>query len=440
MKKIFFLSFICIVAFLSGCSRSESRIATRVDLAALGPSNSDVFSQGGCIQSRCQPTQQIENTETVQEQDTQASASVRISVVTQESQNTYPTQDGSEALFYQQLQESTISMPSNLSVAHSVNLALQENHTAAQQRSQELLSMAQANYESMQIERTKNVSSENNALFYSYSYYTMDTVLRLDTSVFSMTTYYSSYTGGAHPNNTQQAINFDMGSGIQLSLADVLLPEGERGLESKILDWLQAKADDFGFNEPQEYTSIVHEKFGADILNEQTDSWYFSEGGLVAFFNPYEIAPYAAGIIKVEFPYSILKDFLEPRFFPVYRNDHTNGSISTELSREIDTSAYETVEEIGTGSSGPSLSISGAPQVYDLSVSWVSWVGGQPMTQSTVYVTNCLTDEDLILVNLESQADLENLCIRFNPGDGTLATAYLEPATGEATVSNNFGK
>lgn len=430
MKKHLLFCFICVALLLAGCSRSESRISTRIDLAALGPGNSDTFSQVGSPQAG---TTQAKSNEGQRAFDLNSGA--RISVVTQETQDTYFTEDGKETLFYQQLQESVISIPSNQSAESAVNQSLQKAQAAARQESQNVLALARDTYASLQTFPQGESTS-----FYGYSYYTTDTVLRLDATVFSMTTYYSSYTGGAHPFNRQSATNYDMVSGASLSLADVLLPEGEKTLESMILQWLRARADDFCLYDSEEYETVVHEKFGQHALRTQMDSWYFSETGLVAFFNPYDIASYAACVVRIEFPYTELQDILEPRFFPVHVDNQGKGSISTALSGQIDRTAFETVEEIGADNGELQLSISGAPQVYDLSLSWISWVGDQPMTQNTIYVTNYLTERNLILVCLGEQADLNNLCIRFNPGDGTMVTAYLDPETGEATVSGNFGK
>ena len=41
-------------------------------------------------------------------------------------------------------------------------------------------------------------------------------------------------------------------------------------------------------------------------------AFYLSDVGVVLFFQQYEIAPYSAGIIQMQFPYELLADILQP--------------------------------------------------------------------------------------------------------------------------------
>lgn len=447
VKRILLCSFIYIAVLLSGCSQPSSQIVTRIDLAGIGPDTGDVFSSGkesdvlpspACTEGETQGADAPADTYSYATEEaklaTPTCSDVRISVVVQEHQNTYKAESGDEALFYQQLQESTVSIPSNRGAELAINSTLQENQEAEALESQEFLSIAEESYELVRED-----TMEGDFSFYGYSYYTSDTVYRLDSAVFSLATYCSSYTGGAHPNSNQYAMNFNVETGQQLSLADVLLPEGESSLESMVLDWLRVRADDYGLFDSEQYESVVAEKFAAGVLREQMSAWYFSDTGLVTFFNPYDIAAYAAGVIKIEFPYGELRGLLEPRFFPTRLGAGGGGSISTGFSRSVDLSAYETVEEVGSGS-GPALSITAQSPVYDLSVSWINWVGNHPIVQSTVYIANVLSQQNLVLVNLDAKSDLENICIQYNPGNGTFVTAYLDPETGDIAIPDTHGK
>ena len=262
--------------------------------------------------------------------------------------------------------------------------------------------------------------------FYGYSYYTLDTVTRLDAAVFSMTTYYSSYTGGAHPNNTQAAFNFNVEDGTRLSLGEILLPEGQLVLKSMILDRLQTKASDFGLFD--EYESIVEERFQPSALATQVDYWYFSDTGLVIFFNPYDILPYAAGVVKIEFSYEDLSEFLKAEFIPVALNSDAQAPAPIlRFPANTDMEAYQTVEYVdaATTDSDVTFAMYGSNTVYNLSLSLVDWVEGQPFLRQSVYTANYLSDANLVIVQADVTTDRGNICLQYDPGNGTTQHIYF---------------
>ena len=46
-----------------------------------------------------------------------------------------------------------------------------------------------------------------------------------------------------------------------------------------------------------------------------------TEEGIVFYFNPYEIAPYAGGIVEYKIPYDSLKDVLNKNYAQQLLND-----------------------------------------------------------------------------------------------------------------------
>jgi hypothetical protein len=53
-------------------------------------------------------------------------------------------------------------------------------------------------------------------------------------------------------------------------------------------------------------TQSQHEQYG------RLKNWYLVEDGIVFFYNPYEIAPYAAGIQEVRIPFTDWDDLAQP--------------------------------------------------------------------------------------------------------------------------------
>lgn len=419
MKKILFF-FIFTALLLCGCSQG-SEIQTRVDLASLGPGNHYELSAMDETSDSTASDFDFYGQDVIPE--------YRISAVTTEEQQTYSTQDGTGVLFVQQLQSTTLRVPERPRVEDEINRVLESIRS-------DILREARETQEIAVSDHSAAVASGD--VYYGYSYYTTDTITRLDTAVFSMTTYFSNYTGGAHPNNSQRAYNFDVYTGFALSLADVLLPEGEAGLESMVLDWLREKADDFGLFKQDIYGAVVADRFGQENLKDQYEAWYFSENGLVLFFNPYDITSYSAGVVKVEFPYSTLVQLLEPKYFPASVRSGSSGSFTVSLLEEAPAESGGFTDYVTAGGGDYILAIQGVAPVYDLTLTQVSWIGQQAITQETLYAANLLAEGDQILVTVVSQDALKDLCLQCNPGNGTDAVIYLGEVSIDQTATYNF--
>jgi len=108
--------------------------------------------------------------------------------------------------------------------------------------------------------------------------------------------------GGAHPNITQLFLNFDVKTGKQLVLADVI-PVGRRAdFEVKEKQWLVEHEADMLFEESlNEFAAYVLNPLDA-LTDRYIDDaiFYTTPEAIGIFYNPYVIAPYVAGPIAVE--------------------------------------------------------------------------------------------------------------------------------------------
>ncbi len=124
--------------------------------------------------------------------------------------------------------------------------------------------------------------------------------------VFSMRMLHSEYTGGAHPNSSAGHVTFDMKTGEELTLDDLLKP----GWRDPLTDLAEAQL------------RAQYELKEGDALNDKgplfenafelNGNWFLSPEGLGFSFDPYEIGPYAAGFIEPVIPYSKLKAWAKP--------------------------------------------------------------------------------------------------------------------------------
>lgn len=96
----------------------------------------------------------------------------------------------------------------------------------------------------------------------------------------------------AHPTTYRLGYVYSTSSGERLKLADLL----SAGYEQQLADSVVAQIKDSG--EEANYFPDYQNLVKAALANE---NWYVKDNSIYLIFNPYEIGPYAMGV--VEFPY-----------------------------------------------------------------------------------------------------------------------------------------
>ena len=114
------------------------------------------------------------------------------------------------------------------------------------------------------------------------------------------------YTGGAHPNNWPVTWVFDMTDGRVLDLDDIFISKRDALIElAQIVREVLAKTlGDMHVSE------MLDSGTGPTVKNY--DDFILNEDGVVFFFAPYQVAPYAAGQQVVTIPYARLDELLKP--------------------------------------------------------------------------------------------------------------------------------
>jgi hypothetical protein len=121
----------------------------------------------------------------------------------------------------------------------------------------------------------------------------------------------SSYSAGAaHPNSYTEVVNFDLGSGKQLKLADLFLPGAKyvQALSTYCIQDLKKQAKSQG--DGVEDDDWIQKGAAPELTNYE--NWAITRKGLRITFDPYQVAPYAAGPQQVLVPYSALKEIIKP--------------------------------------------------------------------------------------------------------------------------------
>lgn len=119
----------------------------------------------------------------------------------------------------------------------------------------------------------------------------------------------SFYTGGAHPNSGYRSFTFDVNKGTEYQLSDIFTG-GKVPLDaiSKLAqDDLKKKLGDM-------YDSTMLEAGTTPSTPDNYKNWALTPTSIIFFFDPYQVAPYAAGPQQVEIPFTELKGMLAKPF------------------------------------------------------------------------------------------------------------------------------
>ena len=103
---------------------------------------------------------------------------------------------------------------------------------------------------------------------------------------------------GAHGMYYQNGYTYDVKTGKKLGILDFVNDKEE--LRAYLKKWIQDKSDEYGFFDE------APNAIDAYIDGEYELQFYINKD-LTVMFQPYDIAPYAAGLIEVKLDKSLLK-------------------------------------------------------------------------------------------------------------------------------------
>ncbi len=151
--------------------------------------------------------------------------------------------------------------------------------------------------------------------FLEISYY----VNRNDDAFVSIIMNVSIYTGGAHPNSYTNTLNFNLEEGGHLmSLADVFNPvatqvNSSTGEKQDYMEFISEYVINELLKNGVSDEDWIRAGAAADETNYQ--NFYFTDYEIVFIFDPYQVAPYAAGPQEVAIPFEDLAGYLRAYAF-----------------------------------------------------------------------------------------------------------------------------
>lgn len=123
-------------------------------------------------------------------------------------------------------------------------------------------------------------------------------------NVLSFSYNWAAYQGGAHGNYGKYCFMLNKQNGSRIMYKDLVKPETES-------EFLKVAEEEFrtqsGIKEGEAMPDLYKFKDNKFHLN---DNFALTPNGLAFYYNPYEIAPFSAGLIEVILPYDRIKGYL----------------------------------------------------------------------------------------------------------------------------------
>lgn len=370
-NRLLMILFSCAV-LLTGCSSAS------VSYDAASDSNGAVTATAAASIAQA-PVAASADTEAAVEYNVVTSGMSCFTFTRQE--NVYTDNNGTQLLQEQLDQAFFASGDENLN--EWVNGLLAERYASDVRYSNELLNYAQKDL------------TQLGADFYTYSHYVSLGVARHDSQVASLLSLSSVYSGGAHPNSVQTSYNLDLVNQCTLRLEDVIYEESAPQLCQLVQQKISEKFASIG-------DGALYDNYNDTIQNVMnygnlTSYWYFNNDGLVVFFNQYELAPYAAGIIKVTISYDELDGILLEEYYPQDSlRSKTTGVV------ELEEPASDTTVFTAKLGEGESRYFTVNNILYNVQVSEVYFVEDTPVGQTMVLSADYIDES----VTLEVIGDL----------------------------------
>lgn len=148
-------------------------------------------------------------------------------------------------------------------------------------------------------------AKKHSALPFSLHLYGL--VVRQDSSLLTLETGGSTFSGNAHPIEQTLFTNWNTATQKQIALSDILVT-GYQSRLTKVADSIFRKNENL-----KDTSSLARDYFFKGNRFYLNDNFLITPLGLRFLYNEYEIKPYAAGTTNLFIPYTKIKTLLKPQ-------------------------------------------------------------------------------------------------------------------------------
>lgn len=151
---------------------------------------------------------------------------------------------------------------------------------------------------------TADRNDDSKRSWYEYRYQVRSAVQTAQDGHFIYKAYINYFEGGTHGNKQMIALNFNCQTGQRMTLDDIFVPGFQAGLNRKLLEVLM---ENTGTESLEELHSAGY-LFSMDMFTP--DNFIIGDSSITFIYNPYEIATYDKGLVKLKLKYSELGELL----------------------------------------------------------------------------------------------------------------------------------
>ena len=241
----------------------------------------------------------------------------------------------------------------------------------------------------------------------------LHTPARLDRSLLSLVSTQVISGTGPKATGVMASSTFDLITGRQLSLKDVLVSQYDaKTLCDRIIAALEPLAQEGVLY--SDYTYVISDLFAS---NAPVENWYLSQNGLCVYFAPYEIAPYNLGTVTAEISYDTLLGLLREEYFP----GEVLGLVGNlKCSQGLDGLKEQSqFRDMVLDRDGQEWVITACGAVEDLRIESGMIQDEQFVTEATLFAAATLCRGDAIVLQA-SQETLATLYVTYRSGGETV--------------------
>ena len=387
--KSMILLFLCVALILSGCAQAE----LHSEPLPTQTSEETVMQTESIPEDTAYPQPEVPDTDITDEL-----LAVSVPAYTE----TTLSDDGTELFFYT-AQHMQLIFPDE-DVANSVILDFLNRVDASRADAKAVMHAAQSEY-----------SPEKE--WYPYYYQLLYSPTRIDRGVLSLYGVRNSYSGAMHGSKSSVAVNYDMMTGDVLTLGSIMHKDATKeDFIALIVNKLEVIAQECYLYD--DYQSGVRNRFDTD--ENLYEDFYFTSTGLCFFFSPYEIAPYASGIITVEIPYYELPGLIYDGYFPSEQQQF-QGTMDFAALTDTDLNQFTNMAEIKlNGNTQMILYPEGPVRNIRVRISG----DGKDSLDYTVFAAFEMSDEDAVIISADADQFL-NITAEYSSHD----TSVISPVS-----------
>ena len=307
----------------------------------------------------------------------------------------YCLEDGTEIFSYT-AQHMNLIFP-NAAVADKVTLEFLNRVDATKSEADSILSVAQIEYG----------DTDN---WFPYFYRVLYSPTRIDQGVLSLFGTQNSYNGSIHGGLSGISVSYDMATGDVLTLGSIM---HQNATKDDFINLVCEKLKDIAsvYYLFDDFEIGVHARLGGD--ENLYEDFYFTKTGLNFYFSPYEIAPYASGIITVEIPYEELAGLIYDGYFPDER-ESIQGNMKSATFMSTDMTQFNNMAEVMLSNENELYVVYPEGTVEDVTITMPG--DGMSIPDYTIFAASEMSDRDAIVLNVPAETIHDIVISYFSNG------------------------